>query len=141
MTPKIRAKIIDEEPEGKKRCAFCRQKDWRLHVHHINEDRTNNNADNLIPLCQKHHTLVHSRINEVIKKYGMSGKVRKVQTGYEYSGSKGRLIFTTPKEILKTYKITEAQDTKVKQMAKKAKLPEATIIRNLIDSAIIYGHI
>jgi hypothetical protein len=28
-------------------------------IHHIDGDRTNNDPDNLIPLCGNHHTIVH----------------------------------------------------------------------------------
>ena len=38
------------------KCALC---DWTicLDVHHIDDDHTNNDPKNLVPLCQNHHTM------------------------------------------------------------------------------------
>lgn len=59
-----------------KECALCKF-DKIVAVHHIDEDRKNNDPKNLIPLCPNHHEMTHSgkyskemsqRINTIIKK-------------------------------------------------------------------------
>lgn len=42
-----------------KRCSVCSSTE-SLHVHHADGDKTNNELDNLIPLCHSCHRLVHS---------------------------------------------------------------------------------
>jgi hypothetical protein len=61
----------------KHECVVCGE-DKILDVHHYDSDRTNNNPNNLIPLCPTHHGYVHygyehlviDRINEYVKKLG-----------------------------------------------------------------------
>jgi hypothetical protein len=49
----------------KKQCVVCGE-DKIVSVHHMNEDRTDNSPENLIPLCPTHHQYFHSRYrNEV----------------------------------------------------------------------------
>jgi hypothetical protein len=52
-------------------CTICGFNDLdALEVHHIDEDRSNGNIDNLIVLCANHHSLVHSgtlKITDEIK--------------------------------------------------------------------------
>lgn len=44
----------------KKECSICKFDDENaLEVHHIDEDRNNNDIDNLMILCANHHSLVH----------------------------------------------------------------------------------
>ncbi len=45
----------------KDRCEICRKKREELDIHHIDEDRGNNNLDNLITLCSSCHMRVHSQ--------------------------------------------------------------------------------
>ena len=50
----------------KKECSICGYDDENaLEVHHIDEDRSNNNIDNLIILCANHHSIVHRRPLEI----------------------------------------------------------------------------
>lgn len=46
--------------DWKKECAICGF-DKIVAVHHIDEDHSNNNRENLIPLCPNHHEMVHSK--------------------------------------------------------------------------------
>ena len=43
------------------RCSitFCNEHTY-LEIHHIDENRANNNIDNLILLCGKHHKMAHA---------------------------------------------------------------------------------
>ena len=41
-------------------CEACGKTPRRLHVHHIDEDPTNNDSGNLITLCPSDHKLIHS---------------------------------------------------------------------------------
>ena len=41
------------------RFAYLEQCKGRFEIHHIDEDITNNNPENLIELCTSHHRLVH----------------------------------------------------------------------------------
>tara|TARA_B110000858_G_C17356748_1_gene273467 strand:- start:91 stop:492 length:402 start_codon:yes stop_codon:yes gene_type:complete len=51
-----------------KECAICGF-DKIVAVHHIDEDKKNNNVKNLIPLCPNHHEMVHSKYaNEILPK-------------------------------------------------------------------------
>lgn len=45
-------------------CANCGST-TAVEVHHRDGDRTNNNADNLIPLCRGCHRMVHSASSEM----------------------------------------------------------------------------
>lgn len=49
----------------KKRCVICSEKHI-LTVHHFDEDHTNNDPRNLIPLCPTHHQYVHSRYTKMV---------------------------------------------------------------------------
>lgn len=41
-----------------KRCIICGES-IAVDVHHVDEDYTNNNADNIVPLCANHHRHAH----------------------------------------------------------------------------------
>ena len=43
-----------------KKCAICGF-DRIVAIHHIDEDKKNNNPKNLVPLCPNHHAMVHSK--------------------------------------------------------------------------------
>jgi hypothetical protein len=43
-----------------KQCIVCNE-DKVVTVHHLDENRTNNDPSNLIPLCPTHHQYLHSR--------------------------------------------------------------------------------
>lgn len=62
-----------------KECAICGF-DKIVAIHHLDENRKNNDPKNLIPLCPNHHEMVHSKwkseldpiINSLVKnKWGM----------------------------------------------------------------------
>jgi len=67
--------------EWKHECAVCGFNKI-ISVHHLDEDHTNNDIKNLIPLCPNHHHMVHSKEYGdetkreigiiVIKKWGIS---------------------------------------------------------------------
>lgn len=54
------------------KCIICEEEIF-VHVHHLDENRSNNSPENLIPLCILHHTYAHSEykylIEEEITKY------------------------------------------------------------------------
>jgi len=55
----------------KHECVICKFTEFSaLEVHHIDENRENNDLDNLIILCANHHNMVHYgtlRITEEMK--------------------------------------------------------------------------
>ena len=50
----------------KKECVVCKESNI-VEVHHLDEDHTNNNPTNLIPLCPTHHQYWHSRYKFLIE--------------------------------------------------------------------------
>lgn len=50
----------------KKECVVCKEEKI-VEVHHIDEDRSNNDIFNLVPLCPTHHKYWHSKHKEEIK--------------------------------------------------------------------------
>ena len=50
ITPKLRAAVLEEYDH---RCAICGS--HRPQIHHIDEDHSNNDPLNLLPLCPNHH--------------------------------------------------------------------------------------
>lgn len=50
----------------KQKCICCGEMKKRIIIHHIDEDRTNNDIFNLVPLCHSCHRLIHNKI-----KHGM----------------------------------------------------------------------
>lgn len=48
-----------------KKCIICGENNI-VSVHHLDENRENNNPDNLIPLCPTHHTYMHSKFKSII---------------------------------------------------------------------------
>lgn len=48
------------------KCVCCDEKNI-VEVHHLDEDKTNNDPSNLIPLCPTHHQYWHSRFRPVIE--------------------------------------------------------------------------
>ena len=60
----------------KEECAICGF-DKVVAIHHIDENKQNNNPHNLIPLCPNHHEMVHSKWrNEVQPKIDQLVKER-----------------------------------------------------------------
>jgi len=51
----IRSKIVERD---KFRCRIC-FKDYDLHVHHIDYDRSNNKESNLVTVCEPCHRAIH----------------------------------------------------------------------------------
>lgn len=49
-----------------KKCIICGE-DKIVAVHHNDHDRTNNNPENLIPMCPTHHFYVHSRYKDEVQ--------------------------------------------------------------------------
>jgi predicted nucleic acid-binding Zn ribbon protein len=49
-----------------KKCVVCPEA-IMVEVHHMDEDHTNNNPENLIPLCPTHHQYWHSRHRHLIE--------------------------------------------------------------------------
>jgi hypothetical protein len=50
----------------KKECVICKEEKI-VEVHHIDEDRSNNDIFNLVPLCPTHHKYWHSEYKEEIE--------------------------------------------------------------------------
>lgn len=48
------------------KCNICGKTDCILDVHHIDENRCNNNPINLITLCRPHHSMLHSKNLDII---------------------------------------------------------------------------
>lgn len=51
----------------KRKCVICEETNI-LDVHHLDENRENNDPSNLIPLCPTHHRYWHSRYKHLIEK-------------------------------------------------------------------------
>jgi len=50
----------------KKKCIICKEK-LAVDVHHLDEDNSNNDINNLIPLCPTHHRYWHSKYKSLIE--------------------------------------------------------------------------
>lgn len=50
------------------KCVICGF-DKIVAIHHIDENKKNNDPKNLIPLCPNHHEMVHSKWKEEVKPY------------------------------------------------------------------------
>ena len=50
----------------KKECVICGE-DKIIAVHHLDEDKSNNDPENLIPLCPTHHQYWHSRFKYLVE--------------------------------------------------------------------------
>jgi hypothetical protein len=50
----------------KKECVVCKETNI-VEVHHLDEDRNNNDPSNLVPLCPTHHKYWHSRYRSLIE--------------------------------------------------------------------------
>lgn len=50
----------------KKECIICGEKNI-VAVHHLDEDHSNNDPKNLIPLCPTHHQYLHSNFKHLIE--------------------------------------------------------------------------
>lgn len=49
-----------------KECVVCKESNI-VEVHHLDEDNTNNNPENLIPLCPTHHQYWHSKHKHIVE--------------------------------------------------------------------------
>ena len=49
-----------------KKCVIC-DEDKIVEVHHLNEDKTDNRPENLIPLCPTHHQYFHSKYRNLVE--------------------------------------------------------------------------
>lgn len=47
-------------------CYVCKKSNCILDVHHVDEDHSNNNPQNLITLCRPHHSMIHSKNLDII---------------------------------------------------------------------------
>lgn len=56
-----RARALSEHGE---KCQVCGASD-EIEVHHVDGDRSNNDLENLVPLCENHHQAVHNGEAEV----------------------------------------------------------------------------
>lgn len=63
-----------------KKCVVCEERKI-VTVHHLDEDHTNNNPENLIPMCPTHHQYWHSRyrsdVEDIVRLYIESWKKKK----------------------------------------------------------------
>lgn len=50
-----------------KKCVVCGE-ERIVEVHHYDEDKTNNDPENLVPLCPTHHQYWHSRFRDLVQK-------------------------------------------------------------------------
>ena len=50
----------------KKECLICKESNI-VEVHHLDENKTNNNPENLIPLCPTHHQYWHSSYKHLVE--------------------------------------------------------------------------
>jgi len=49
-----------------KKCVICSEENI-VAVHHLDEDKTNNSPENLIPMCPTHHQYWHSRYKYLVE--------------------------------------------------------------------------
>ena len=50
-----------------KKCVICEESNI-VEVHHLDENKKNNNPENLIPLCPTHHQYWHSKFKYLVEK-------------------------------------------------------------------------
>ena len=50
----------------RKQCVICGEQNL-VEVHHLDEDKTNNNPKNLVPLCPTHHQYWHSAFRNLVE--------------------------------------------------------------------------
>lgn len=50
----------------KKECIICKENNI-VEVHHLDENKNNNNPENLIPLCPTHHQYWHSQFKKLVE--------------------------------------------------------------------------
>lgn len=72
----------------KKECVVCGET-LIVEVHHLDEDKTNNKPENLIPLCPTHHQYWHSKhkhlVTRVIKEYLLNwSRSRDLNSGLQF---------------------------------------------------------
>ena len=49
-----------------KKCLVC-DFDHIVVAHHVDEDKSNNTPENLVPLCPNHHEMVHSKHRDLVQ--------------------------------------------------------------------------
>ena len=49
-----------------KKCIIC-DFDYVVDVHHVDEDKSNNSPENLVPLCPNHHEMFHSKHRDIVQ--------------------------------------------------------------------------
>ena len=63
--------------QAQHKCTMCSE-DYGLEIHHIDENRENNNIKNLILLCSKHHKMAHD--NKIDRKSLRRYKIEPIKT-------------------------------------------------------------
>lgn len=49
-----------------KKCLVCGF-DYIVVAHHVDEDKSNNSPENLVPLCPNHHEMIHSSHRDLVQ--------------------------------------------------------------------------
>ena len=113
-----RAKCLEVYDE---RCEICDSTE-SIHVHHRDGDRTNDDIDNLVPLCSKHHNRVHSG-DETYEEY--------------VADLFGDGEITSPPPMVRVSVKIEADDVKqLDKIASEEQLTRSDIIRDYVRSGL-----
>lgn len=108
--------------EHGKECHFCGSAAG-VEAHHIDGDRFNNSADNLLPVCEEHHKKIHIGTRGFEDWYERLREVVRKGTREE---DKARL----------TVGLTETQSKYVEEYAKKEAESRAASVRHLLDRGL-----
>lgn len=101
----VREKV---EKEFSECCAICGKP--QKHLHHINEDRSDNDPLNLIPLCPNHHDDQHNPVKKIdpeILAFYREHKIRQIlspQFASIYRRLKPILSFSEPEDMSGKFK-------------------------------------
>jgi len=91
--------------EYEEKCHFCGREE-QIEVHHIDGDSSNNSAENLLPVCRKHHIEIHTEggdLQQWTDKIEHAGPYNPASDSYEMSLSINSSLATRFEAIEASY--------------------------------------